>query len=139
MKIICISHGLAAYEIKKSVEMILGNQPDISCTSFNYGEGLDELEKKIKSFYIKDENVLFLVDIFGGSPFNVASKLSQSIINSDVITGLSMPLLIDVIDIMLSEKNIRADEVYKKLSIDNYNVNYNSLINSEMEDDFYED
>lgn len=139
MEIICVSHGLAAEEIKKSVEMIVGNQPNIKCTSFNPGEGPEDLEKRIKDLYEKKENVLFLVDIFGGSPFNVASRLSHGIASSDVITGLSLPLLIDVIDITFSQKDIRADEVFKKLCIQNYNVNFNSLVNNEMEDDLDED
>jgi mannose/fructose-specific phosphotransferase system component IIA len=42
------------------------------------------------------DGVIFLVDIYAGSPFNAASLLSMKKDNWDVITGVNVPMLINV-------------------------------------------
>ena len=56
----------------------------------------------------------------------------------DVITGLSLPMLIDVVGIRTMEEDIKADEVYDKLSGDSVKSCKKLLGNTnedEMEDD----
>ena len=68
--------------------------------------------------YKEDEEILFLVDLFGGSPYNAAFETVIGQDRMDVITGLSLPMLIDVVGIRTMEEDIKAGEVYDKLSGD---------------------
>lgn len=64
-----------------------------------YGENVDTLvtkfEKVLQTLDQRD-GVIFLVDIYAGSPFNAASLLSMKKDNWDVITGVNVPMLINV-------------------------------------------
>ncbi len=42
-----------------------------------------------------DNGLLFLVDVFGGSPFNAAMLVSSAQRYSDVVSGVNIPMLID--------------------------------------------
>ena len=44
----------------------------------------------------QDPKILFLVDLFGGSPFNAASILAFDNVNIDVVTGVNLPMLLEV-------------------------------------------
>ena len=44
---------------------------------------------------IKDNNVLFLCDLIGGTPYKVAAKLSVTNPNIQVVTGANVGALID--------------------------------------------
>ena len=41
---------------------------------------------------------LFLVDLFGGSPYNAACRVVSETENTDVITGVNVPMLLEVLD-----------------------------------------
>jgi len=93
------THGKFSEEILKSAEMILGEQENIATITFLPGEGADDLMKKyedtIKSLQCED-GVLFMVDLFGGSPFNAASRIVVKEKNMDIITGINIPMLLEV-------------------------------------------
>lgn len=97
--IIIASHGLFSEELLKSSEMIFGNQTNVNTVSFLPGEGITDLTNKyinsIKSLNSED-GVLFMVDIFGGSPFNCASLLALDNENIEVISGVNLPMLLEV-------------------------------------------
>ncbi|WP_276875962.1 PTS sugar transporter subunit IIA [Anaerococcus hydrogenalis] len=118
MKIVISCHGNVAKELIKSVEMIIGENDNLIPIAFLPGEGREDLLNKYKDSLKSEKNdVLFLTDIFGGSPFNAAFEYVYGN-DSDVITGVSLPLLIDVID--LSDKLNSPKEVYKNLNIEYY-------------------
>jgi PTS system mannose-specific IIB component len=96
--IIIASHGEFADGIKQSGSMIFGEQEKVQSVTFMPNEGPDDLRKKlldaVDSFDPEDE-VLFLVDLWGGSPFNQANLIFEE--NKDrmaIIAGLSLPMLI---------------------------------------------
>jgi PTS system mannose-specific IIA component len=78
--------------------MIFGKQDNVAAVTFSPGEGPDDLKRKygdaLSGLDIRD-GLLFMVDLFGGSPFNAASNLAAGKNNMDVITGLSLPMLIE--------------------------------------------
>ena len=41
---------------------------------------------------------MFLVDLFGGSPYNAACRVVAETENTDVITGVNVPMLLEVLD-----------------------------------------
>lgn len=97
--IILASHGEFANGILQSVSMIFGEQDNVKAITLQPSEGPDDLrakmEEAIATFESQDE-VLFLVDIFGGTPFNQASALING--HEDkwaIVTGLNLPMLIE--------------------------------------------
>lgn len=96
--IIVATHGKFSREIIKSAEMIFGPQENVTAVTFKPGEGLDNLTDKYQQALkeLDTENgVLFLVDLFGGSPFNAAANLLASKENMDMVTGVNLPMLIE--------------------------------------------
>lgn len=97
--IIIGTHGRFSEELIKSSEMIFGNQKNISSVTFEPGESVDDLvqkyEQKLKELNTTD-GVLFLVDLFGGSPFNSASRIVIKNENMDIVTGVNLPMLLEI-------------------------------------------
>ncbi|MFD3157560.1 PTS sugar transporter subunit IIA [Haloimpatiens sp. FM7330] len=97
--IIVGTHGRFSEELLKSSEMIFGSQENISSITFEPGESADGLvekyEQQLKKLDTKD-GVLILVDLFGGSPFNAASRVAIENENMDIVTGVNLPMLLEV-------------------------------------------
>ena len=78
--IIIASHGEFATGILQSGAMIFGEQENVKAVTLMPSEGPDDVraktEEAIASFDNQDE-VLFLVDLWGRTPFNQASSLME--------------------------------------------------------------
>jgi len=97
--IIVGTHGSFSKQILRSAEMIFGLQENVSSVTFETGEGLDDLVEKYKNESEKldcKDGILFLVDLFGGSPFNAASRIVTENDNMDVLTGINLPMLLEI-------------------------------------------
>ncbi len=97
--IIIASHGEFAHGILQSGEMIFGEQQECVACTLMPSEGPEDIKAKmeaaIASFENQDE-ILFLVDIWGGTPFNQANSLISGHENKwAIITGLNLPMLIE--------------------------------------------
>lgn len=99
--IILASHGDFANGILSSSEMIFGKQDNIKAVTISPSEGPEDLQTKLKhaiaTFDNKDE-VLFLVDLWGGTPFNQTNLLLEE--NPDqwaIVSGLNLPMLIEAL------------------------------------------
>lgn len=93
------THGSFSKELIKSAELIYGKLENVSYITFIPGEGQIDLINKYNTIIDNlDQNseVLFLVDLFGGSPFNTASILAMENENMDVVTGVNLPMLLEV-------------------------------------------
>ncbi|MEE1313047.1 MAG: PTS sugar transporter subunit IIB [Lachnospiraceae bacterium] len=97
--IILATHGGFATGIMQSGSMIFGDQPNVAAVTLQPSEGPNDVRKKmeeaIASFDNQDE-VLFLVDLWGGTPFNQANGLIAG--HEDkwaIVAGLNLPMLID--------------------------------------------
>ena len=93
------SHGMFSEELLKSSEMVFGSQLNIATVTFKPGEGTDNLLEKYNDALSKldcKDGVLFMVDLFGGSPFNAASTIAIKNPNMEIVTGVNLPMLLDV-------------------------------------------
>lgn len=104
--IIIASHGEFAHGILQSGEMIFGKQQECVACTLMPSEGPEDIKAKmeaaIASFENQDE-VLFLVDIWGGTPFNQANSLISGHENKwAIVTGVNLPMLIEVYDARMS-------------------------------------
>ena len=77
------------------------------------GEGPDDVVKKyeaaIETLDCAD-GVLFLNDLFGGSPYNAACRLAANNEKYGIVTGVNLPMLIEMVSAQLigGEYNILA-------------------------------
>lgn len=97
--IIISTHGAAAEQLLKSAEMLVGGQKNIAFVNFVPGENSETLIEKYQQQLTKlDTNtgVLFLVDTWGGSPFNAASRFIADKENHEVIAGINIPMLTEI-------------------------------------------
>ncbi len=96
--IILASHGEFAEGIHQSGSMIFGEQANVKPCILKPSEGPQDIRKKmedaIASFDQQDE-ILFLVDLWGGTPFNQSSALKDGHESWAIVTGLNLPMLIE--------------------------------------------
>lgn len=141
MKLIVSAHGMLAKEVVNSAGMVFGAIDDLDIVTFVPGENAETLKARYKELidgYKEDEEILFLVDLFGRSPYNAAFETVIGQDRMDVITGLSLPMLIDVVGIRTMEEDIKAGEVYDKLSGD-YVKSCKKLLGNTNEDEMEDD
>lgn len=94
--IILASHGDLAEGIYSSCQMVFGEAEELQIVTFHNGETLDDLRGNLLAAVDKlsdKENVLFMVDLFAGSPYNQATLLCADHPGWVVITGLNLPML----------------------------------------------
>ena len=104
--IILASHGDFAKGIMQSGQMIFGEQKNVEAVTFQPNEGPDDLKAHLEEAIAKldsDDQVLFLIDLWGGSPFNQSNGLFEA--HKDkwaIVTGLNLPMLIEAYGSRLS-------------------------------------
>jgi len=93
------THGWAAEQLLKTAEMLLGEQENVGWIDFVPGENAETLIEKYNAQLAKldtTKGVLFLVDTWGGSPFNAASRIVVDKENYEVIAGVNVPMLVEI-------------------------------------------
>jgi PTS system mannose-specific IIB component len=99
VNIILSSHGGLAVGVLDSSKMIFGDQDNVVAIEFKRTDNAEGLAKKfqaqLKKFKNKDET-LFMVDLWGGTPFNQASQIiAQNKGKMALVAGLNLPMLIE--------------------------------------------
>ena len=84
-KVLIITHGLFGIELKKSAEMIMGEQEN--------AQALEIVKKNEADGF----HTVVMVDLMGGSPSNVALMTCLKEVDCDVLVGVNMPMLIAAI------------------------------------------
>ena len=94
------THGMFSEEILKSAEMIFGTQENVGSVTFKPGEGIEDLVEKYNKLISEldsADGVLFMVDLFGGSPFNAASIIAMKNENMEIVTGVNLPMILETL------------------------------------------
>ena len=96
--IVLASHGELAAGVRQTGSMVFGDQENVAVVSLEPSMGPDDfranLEKAVSQLE-DQEQVLFLVDLWGGTPFNQTSALAKSHDTWAIVTGLNLPMLIE--------------------------------------------
>ncbi len=109
--IILISHGQMSKGVLHSSEMIFGKQEDVVAVSLNPDEGPDDFRKKLEEAITSlgnAEKILFLADLWGGTPFNQTSNLINEREKGDdwvIIAGMNLPMVIEAYSARFSGKD----------------------------------
>ncbi|MXQ74379.1 hypothetical protein GSF08_10630 [Clostridiaceae bacterium DONG20-135] len=97
--IIVMSHGDMANGLKDTMMMILGEQEDIYFISFTPSDSIEDFRKRVNVIYHsieEDRQVLFLTDLYGGTPNHVATAMKIAEPGRvEVLSGVNMPLLME--------------------------------------------
>lgn len=95
-RVIVIAHGNLASALVGSTALILGSNPDVVALDFDPEGDSEALYRQVEKTAAGASRVVFLVDLLGGSPYNAAVRWCAKHAGSDVVTGVNMPMLIDV-------------------------------------------
>ena len=100
ISVIIGTHGMFSEEILKSAEMIFGTQENVGTVTFKPGEGVENLLEKYNKLINEldcTDGVLFMVDLFGGSPFNAASIIAMKHDNMEIVAGVNLPMILETL------------------------------------------
>ncbi|RLE57825.1 MAG: PTS mannose transporter subunit IIAB [Thermoprotei archaeon] len=100
--VVIVSHGRFVDGILDSVRMLLGSDVLNKVTSVVLTEmdSVEGLVQRVKEAIekVRDENgVLVLVDLFGGTPSRAAAMIVIENPNVEVVAGLNLPMLLQVL------------------------------------------
>lgn len=108
-KIVLASHGNFANGILDTIHFFTKDTENVYPIILDES-GIDNFEKKVISVFndIKDSNVLILVDLFHGTPFNVCTKNIGLIKGEvDILAGANVPIFLDA---LLNSSNLSVSE-----------------------------
>lgn len=99
--IILATHGNIGVATLEAAEMLTGKQERVRALMLTADKSVETFESEFISAYKElsaaYDYVVALCDIYGGSPFNVISRAKLSGYNVLAFTGLSLPVLIDLL------------------------------------------
>lgn len=105
--VVVASHGEFAKYALDSAEMIVGKQENCGVVSVTMDVTLADAVQKMQEVMAsldKTKGTVILVDLFGGTPSNVAGTIQLTEENVLVISGLNLPMLIQLL--LNRDKNI---------------------------------
>lgn len=108
--IIVVTHGKFAEGLLDAARLIVGKQEAVIPISLTEEDAPEGLEKQIDEAILKldqGDGILLLVDLPGATPFNVCAKFALTREKTKVITGVNLPMLLEV---MLSRDMVSFDE-----------------------------
>ena len=107
--VLVVSHGPLAASIVSSAEMIAGKISDERLQTLMLELFYKKMNELTESLLEKNEKVIILTDLLGGTPNNTALKIAIENDRVSVITGYNLMLLIEVfssIDDELDNNNL---------------------------------
>ena len=118
IQLIVACHGRFAEELVNSAAMVFGEAEGVHAVTFMPGEGPEDLIAKYEAIMGEagvSDDVLFLVDLFGGSPYNAAIRVVAPTARADVLSGVNLPMLLELLD-SRDDKSTVADLVQSAYS-----------------------
>ena len=114
VSIVLASHGAFAEGIKQSGQMIFGPQEAVEAVVLTPEMGPEDLRAKLLdaiATFENQEEVLFLVDLWGGTPFNQISLLLEEPGHEKwvAVTGHNLPMLVAAYGERLGDVDSAAD------------------------------
>ncbi|MEO1770765.1 PTS sugar transporter subunit IIA [Candidatus Enterococcus ferrettii] len=96
--ILLVTHGEFGEEIKRSAELIIGPISNCLAISLNRDDSIsnlkDQVEQSLESLN-QGEGVIVLVDLVGGSPFNVCSVTLKQRRDFKLLSGLNLSMIVE--------------------------------------------
>lgn len=97
-KILIVTHGHAGEHLLAVASEFFGAGDNFETVSFEADQSLEDLFLDISSrIENKDKTVYCLTDIPGGTPYNIAKRISFENKNIKVISGVNLAMIIQLI------------------------------------------
>ena len=100
--ILLASHGEYCHGAKNSLEMIIGDCPDLLCVSVTPSMNNEDVQVQMREAYelLKKEcsEVLIFTDLLCGSPNHAAVRLMMSREDITVVTGYNLAILVELVN-----------------------------------------
>lgn len=119
--LLLLSHSQLSESIYETVKLIMGKPSDaVSYITLPYGQDLQAYQAEIEAHVekSKDEGILILTDLFGGSPFMISVKTFDKYHDTvpiEIITGMNLPMVVELVNAISLGKPL--DEL-KKIALD---------------------
>lgn len=108
MKILVIGHGRFAEGVKSAAQIIVGELSEVTFMN-TYVDDID-FHVELDKYFSSNTNILVLTDLFGGS---VNQAIMQYITkeNIEIITGVNIPLVLEILLSNITGKNLDIREI----------------------------
>lgn len=108
MKILVIGHGRFAEGVKSAAQIIVGDLSEVTFMN-TYVDDID-FHVELDKCFSNNTNILVLTDLFGGS---VNQAIMQYITkeNIEIITGVNIPLVLEILLSNITGKNLDIREI----------------------------
>ena len=97
--IVVVTHGQMAEGMLDAARMIVGEQERLVSVTLREADGLESLTERVAAAVEQvdaGDGVLVLVDVFGASPFNASARVAMQRSKVEVLTGVSLPMLLEL-------------------------------------------
>ncbi|MGE5589457.1 MAG: PTS sugar transporter subunit IIA [Bacillota bacterium] len=98
--VLIVTHGRLGEALLESASMISGRTDGTQAIGFLPGQGVEDLDAAVRQALKRmsaNGAVLCLVDIPGGSPARVAASMIAEYPDLEVLAGVSLPMLLEVL------------------------------------------
>lgn len=98
--LVLAAHGPLPGALLESAAMIVGEFEQITKLSLMPGDSLEGLIDRLRAAAEEvdsGDGVLILLDLFGGTPSNAATLITQERLNTHAISGVNIPMLLEVL------------------------------------------
>lgn len=98
--LVLVAHGPLPDALLASAAMIAGEFEQIAKLSLMPGDGLEDLIDRLRAAaeaVDSGDGVLILLDLFGGTPSNAATLITQQREKTRAVSGVNIPMLLEVL------------------------------------------
>lgn len=110
VSILIMTHGHAGEALVESSKMIIGDSVKVKSLSLLPGMSMEDLMNQAKEFIQDYESTLFMVDLYGGTPSNVAMALT-GVFKAKCVSGLNLGMLMETLMVKEANPDISLDEL----------------------------
>ena len=103
-KVMVITHGELAQSFYETVGMFVAERGGMSFLGLGVDIGEFRNKLRIELLESKEKEFLVLIDLFGGTPFNIVATLIKEVEKKKkkiyVLTGVNLPMLLEIAPLM---------------------------------------
>lgn len=130
---VLMSHGKLSCGMKHTVEMIIGETPNLHCIGMDPDEGVEKLLTDLNKLMgnYPDSKFVLITDLFGGSVNNRVFELFQSNTNVEIVTGMNLSMVIELV----LQPEVTGENIRSAINLAKDNMLYMSDVSLQGDDD----
>ncbi|MFW5941711.1 MAG: PTS sugar transporter subunit IIA [Chloroflexota bacterium] len=98
--ILIVTHGKMASGLLNAVEMIIGKHENVAALELTEQDQVEAFKQRIEQALDGvqgEDGAIVFVDMLGATPFNLSARVALERDDVEVITGVNLPLLLEII------------------------------------------